>query len=205
MEIKYIEMESIIGINLKQIKGVIAEYKPEKALLVVPKINLVARILDLQKACFNPVAIDKGNREEIMEKAAPGFYLISYEMLPILEGLRPFFDMIIFDETHRPRRLTEQPCMRLIRPVTKVVVNFNKVSPFPRLLGVTDDGVDFSPRIAAFLDNANRISSLEACLEAFINDDECCLDHHGVCQTHSVDQIDGECGMVVARRLLGKV
>jgi hypothetical protein len=48
-----------------------------------------------------------------------------------------------------------------------------------------------------------QIGDLREALAAFVDDEECVLDHSGNCQTH-LSFGDGECKMVVARRLIAR-
>ena len=40
-------------------------------------------------------------------------------------------------------------------------------------------------------------------LDALTDDEPCRVDHHGYCQEHGAQEVDGECANAVARRLLG--
>lgn len=44
----------------------------------------------------------------------------------------------------------------------------------------------------------NALSHALDLLEAFVDEEPCSFDHHGYCQTHSAQEVEGRCGNLAA-------
>lgn len=92
--------------------------------IVVPKIMLAQRTKDLTELGIKYTLLSYHNTLSACKEAKPGVYVISYYETKFMEGIRPFFDTIIFDE-HYPDACPTPHIDRLVRVNTKLVVDYS--------------------------------------------------------------------------------
>jgi len=125
MNVEYIYPTWVVGNKTPALVKNLTHHECKKVLLITPRVTLAARLRDLRVLKVECTVITIDNAVDIVTAQKDGVYVITYTTLQYLDGKRPFFDMVIYDETSNPKQLLEQRCARLIRPCTKVVVSFN--------------------------------------------------------------------------------
>ena len=178
MDTMYIYPEHIPGMDLARMAMIIPGITlNDSTIFVTHRTVLNSRIASMKAMDVYPTNICKDNVHEVVELHVPGVYIITYERLRLLEGMRPFFNVVIYDETYKPSTINEQLCARLIRPDTKLVINFNKKT-IPPLLDLSS-----SSKLDAIDEGFSALSCLQEMhegdpdVEAWLKSIETALQH----------------------------